>query len=121
LTASSHSGSLPIPGHFSRRGNVDERITSSALQRLRMYTVASAISFALGALSLLVAGIGVRDGYFPFRPRRSGAALDGDRHSLRRSDEPVRFWVVAGGLFAVGLVSVGSGAWVAALLYSGKL
>lgn len=69
-----------------------------------MYAFAAVIALMLGALCGVVAVIGIRDGSFPFRPRNSGTAPDGDRHTLRRADEPVLFWVAATGLLCVAVL-----------------
>lgn len=62
------------------------------------------VAAALGGLALVVVAIGLWQWYFPFRPRASGTAPDGERRTLRRSEEPVLFWVVAVGMSGVGLV-----------------
>lgn len=84
-----------------------------------MFAVAAIVASALGFLSAVVAVIGIRDGSFPFRPRNSGRAPDGDRHNLRRADEPVLFWVAAGGLLGVGAVMLWMAGALALKLYRG--
>ena len=84
-----------------------------------MFTVAAIAALALGAVAVVVAVTGLRDGAFPFRPRHSGAAPDGDRHTLRRADEPILFWVVACGLLAVGVLMLGMAGAIALRLCRG--
>lgn len=51
---------------------------------------------------MAVAAEGLRNGWFPFRPRRTGTSPSGDPHRLDRSEEPFLYWYEAGGLLGVG-------------------
>lgn len=85
-----------------------------------MLTFAAVVALVLGALCGVVAVIGIRDGSFPFRPRNSGTAPDGDRHTLQRTDEPVLFWVAAVGLLCVGALMLVMAGGLALRLFRGE-
>lgn len=69
-----------------------------------MFGGVAVVAAAFGGLTLVVLAMGLRQGHFPFRPRRTGTAPDGDPRALRRSEEPVLYWLVAGGMAAAGVI-----------------